>query len=266
MRAAVVAALAAFAVAGCGGGDPDQEAVEDYLNAANDVAQQSTERFAAANDSFQKFAKGDLKGKKAGKELRRAELDIANVQQQVAALEPPPKARKLHDLLLRSYELNILMAAEQRQMAGYVPRAQEALKRLQGIQKRLRRGLKGATEPSRQTGALRRYGRELQTVRDRLRELEVPPALAADRETQLRVLGRARSLGLQLARAIQREDAPAVRRLLARFTEGGDPQPELAKLSKGSIEAYRQRLVAIDRASAAARAERARLAREFLDT
>lgn len=262
-RAAALGCITLLALTGCGGGDSDKDRVTDYLKEANAVTERHNARFAAANETFKKFADGDLKGRKAGKELRRAELDIATVQSELAALHPPARARHLHELLLRAYELNVLMAAETRQMAGYVPRAQEALRRLSPIQKRLRKGLQ-ASGASSQVAALRRYAASLKGVTDRLAELEVPPTLASDRETQLRVLGRARSLGLQLARAIEREDAPTVRRLLRRFTSGGDPQPELAGLATGSIEAYRQRLVTIDRAAADARAERARLARDLL--
>lgn len=264
-RTLVASLLTLSVVAGCGDDeDPRVQPVRDYIESANRVQARATPRFTEANEAFKKFAEGDLKGRKAGRDLRTAELQIASARQEVAALRPPAEARRLHDLLLRTYDLNVLLAAETRQMAGFVPRATEALARLRGVQRRLRRGLRVSGGASKQVRALRAYAADLQGVRDRLNELEAPATMVADRDTQVRVLGEARQTALRLARAIEREDAPAVERLLGEFGASDDPQPELAGLTKSQIAAYRQRIVTLNRAGAAVRAERARLARELL--
>lgn len=254
---AVTVAAAAVLLPGCGG-TSDTDRLTAFIDDANAIQQRAAPRFTAADDAYRRFAEGKLRGRAAELELRRAELDVEAARQELAALSPPPQARRLRTLLLRSYELNVLLAAETRQMAVYLPRAQDALEDLAGVRRRLRRSLR-STVPARQVSALRAYATSLRAVRDRIDRLTAPPTMVADQETQLRVLGRARSLAQRLAAAIEREDAEEVVALLDRFRDGGDPRPDLADLGDGAIRAYGQRLRELDRAAQAVRSERARL-------
>lgn len=263
MRRAVLAGtvLAGLTVAGCGGTQAKPDPVRAYIVRANAVQARSAPRFAAANRTFAQFAKGTLSGPAAARRLREAELDIEAARQDLAALHPPPAARRLHALLLRTYQLNVLMAAETREMAAYVPRAQLAFRLLDRVSRRLADALRRAQTPEGQVRALHRYVKALDRMRRVLNHLQPPPVLVADRDTQVLRLARARPVADALAAAIERRDADAVSRLIVRFRDGGGNPPGRAGLRKGAIVAYQQRIAEIDQAAADARKELSRLAR-----
>ncbi|MBA2349945.1 MAG: hypothetical protein H0V81_16835 [Solirubrobacterales bacterium] len=250
--------LVAGLLVGCGG-TSDLDRVRGYFEDVDAVYRSADPQFRAADDTFRKFAGGGLKGKVAEFELRRAELDIEQVRQQVAALVPPVQAGRLHELVIRAYELNVLMAAETRQLAAFVPRADSIVKRVDKARRKLRKELGAAGGLERQSRALRTYARRVTRLRSELAALQAPPALAAARRTQLDVMSSTRKLTLQLVRAIGRQDKPTIERLLNRFASAGDPNPDRARWQKGGIAAYRQRIVDIDRAAADVTAERARV-------
>ncbi|MCW2999093.1 MAG: hypothetical protein JWN65_2642 [Solirubrobacterales bacterium] len=261
MRRVLAAAVLATLVAGCGSKSaPDP--IDAYVVAANAVQSTAAPRFAAANDAYRQFAKGTLKGTKAAFALRQAELQIEAARQRLAQLHPPPAARRLHALLLRTYELNVLLAAETRQMAAYTPRAQLELRRVDAIRKALQRKLSSAGGPGQQVSALRSYAAAIARAQDRLSRANPPPVLVAGREAQLQLLGRSRPAALALARAIERRDSPAVSRLMVRFKASGTPIRGTAALTRGALAAYRQRVTEIDRSGSRAQTELARLLRK----
>lgn len=257
-----IAAVAATAVlAGCGGSsDPDP--VDRYVDAVNAVQRGAAPQFEAANTAYQQFAKGKLRGRAAATRLRQAELDIEAARQRLAAVHPPAQARHLHELVLRTFELNVLMAADTRQMAIYQSQSQAALAPLTGLRKQLRRKLGSAAGPDGQIRALRSYAAAVERIQHRMNRLHPPAILDSTRQTQLTLLGRAGPLARRLAAAIERRDAPAVTRLIRSFRAAGVSPQESRGLLRGSILAYRQRLEAIDRTGAQARAELARLVRQ----
>lgn len=260
MRRVLAAAVLATFVAGCGSGSaPDP--IKTYVEAANTVQAAAAPRFASANDAYRQFAKGTLKGTRAAFELRQAELQIEAARQRLAQLRPPPAARRLHALLLRTYQLNVLLAAETRQTAAYTPRAQLELRRVNAIRKALQRRLRSAAGPDQQVRALRTYAAAIGRARERLSRANPPPVLTAGREAQLQLLRRSRPAALALARAIERRDSPAVSRLMGRFQASGAPIRGTSALTRGSVAAYRQRVAQIDRSASRAQTELARLLR-----
>ena len=198
---AATLAVAVVALAGCGGGDGGDRAADDaYVREANAVQRRPAPLLQSVNATYRTYSKGDLEGTKAGIELLRAESDLAGVEREVRALRPPPPARRLHELVVRTYAANVALARESRLQAAYVPRAERALRALDGLRVRLRERLGSSTDPQRQTAALREYARRLGQVRARLDRLEPSPVLTPTHDAQLRRLGRARSLALERAR------------------------------------------------------------------
>ena len=256
----VLLVMASAIGAGCGG-TSDLDRVRVYFNDVDSVYARASPQFEAANETYRKFSEGQLKGAAAEFDLRQAELGIEDARQHLVALRPPVQAARLHGLVLRAYELNVLMAAETRQLAFFVPRAERIVTRLNRARTTLRKDLGVAGGLQRQSKALRTYARRVGALRDELTRLRPPPALAAAKETQLRLLRTTRSLTLRLIRAIRAQDKPAITTLLERFGGAADPEPGRARWQTGAIRAYRQRIVDIDRASAAATAERARVVR-----
>jgi hypothetical protein len=258
----VVAALAAAVLAGCGEEAP-RDRVGAYLDAVNAVQRDAGPRFAEANTAFRDFAEGKVDGRRARFRLRKAETDIDAARRRLAAIGPPAEARRLHGLVQRYFEMSVLLAAETRQLAEFLPAARRDLARLEPSRRRLRRDLRVGRGPAAQEAALRAYAGSLGGVLRRLGALRPPPALAADHETQQRKLRAARRLALDLARAIAARDALRVEALLSRFGEDRDPRPDLARLGRGALRAYRQRLGRLQQAGADVQAERSRVARRL---
>jgi hypothetical protein len=255
------AALAALAAAtGCGGSSkPDP--LRTYVDRVNAIARRAAPQFAHANQAYKQFAAGRLRGRRAAFDLREAELAIADAQHGVAAIPAPPAARRLRARLLRMYQLNVLMAADTRQMAVYQDQSRELLSRLAPLRARLRHELAAASGPDGQVSALRRYAGAISRIAGELRRLHPPPVLDASAQTQQMLLDRSGPLARRLADAIARRDPVAVRDLTRSFRRTGLSTPERQGLQRASIAAYRQRLVAIDRAAADAQAELLRAAR-----
>ena len=82
-------------------------------------------------------------------------------------------------------------------------------------------------------------------------------------DAQLRRLGRARSLALELVGAIGAEDAERVARLLRSFRATGGSDPRREALGRGALRAYAQRTAFVGRLSGAVARERARLDRDL---
>ena len=270
MRRVVTAALAGTAAlaagaglaTGCGGGDAaqdDRARVEGYVERANVVQRRAQPRIDAANATYEAWAKRTLKGAEAELALRQAELDLAGVEQELAALRPPEPARELHRRLLRTYELRIGLAAETRAMAGYVPRAERALAGLNRVRTRLRDRLRDARTAPQQVAALTAYGARLAAVQARLERLEVPPVLTPTHRSQVARLRETRALATRLARAIARKDAARVAKLLRVFRQAGGPDPVGDRLAEGAIAAYQQRVARVGLATGAVQREQARL-------
>ncbi|MCW2959492.1 MAG: hypothetical protein JWP18_2295 [Solirubrobacterales bacterium] len=262
-RATAAILVAGLVAGGCGGKNEDttSDRVTAYVERANKVQQRAAPVFDRANTRYRAYAQGSLKGADAELQLRSTEVELAAVQRRLAAVQAPPAARELRRRLLRVYAMEVALAAETRQMAGYVPQAERTLASLDAVRTRLRTRLNGARTPPRQIAALRTYAGRLDAVRTRLRRLEVPPVLTATHEAQLDRLTRTRSLALRLTRAIRARDAVVVARLLKAFRSAGGPDPVADLLATGAIKAYQQRVTMVSLARGEVARERARLLR-----
>jgi hypothetical protein len=259
--AAALASTLVVSFTACGSSSaPDP--LTGYVDTLNAVQRRAAPRFQSANATYKKVAKGQLGGRSAAFALRRAELDIEGARQRIEAVRAPPEATRLRRLLLRAYALNVLMAADTRQMAVYSAQSKRLLAPLGALRKRLRSRLAQAAGPAGQIRALRSYALAVRRIRLRLDRLNPPPLLASTREAQQALLQRAGPLASQLADAIGRRDPQAVARLTVRFRSSGVSPRQTRGLLRGSILAYRERLVQLDRAGAAAQTELARLLRD----
>lgn len=255
----VIIVALALGLTACGDSPPDP--LTAYIDRLNAVQRTAEPRFRTANDAYRRVAKGELAGRDAAFALRQAELEIERARQRLAVLTPPAGARRLRRLVLRSYELNVLMAADTRQMSVYSAQSKRLLAPLGGLRGRLRRRL-AAAGPEGQVRALRSYAEAVRRIRVRLERLHPPPLLVSTRDAQEALLRRAGPLASQLADAITRRDPSAVARLTVRFRASGVSPRETRALLRGSILAYRERLRQIQHAGIQARVEVARIVRD----
>ena len=258
MRRGVVSLLVpvlAVALAACGSSRAEQ--VDDYVKAANAIQERAAPEFARADAAYKRFSEDKL-AKRAPGELERAETAIRSTREELAKLDPPADARRLHRLLLRLFDLNIGLAHETTQMSLYLPAAAAATKPLTKINDRLQKGLGEGSSVQEQTKTLARYRDELRKVVERLEALDPPPVLAAVHSDQLTRLQDTRTLAAQLRTALNAADQARVSDLLIRFRtlnsqDSGD-------LANRALFAYQERHQELAQTSQAVQREHNRLA------
>jgi hypothetical protein len=257
-RFAMTAAAATLGLASCGDDGP-RDRVNDYLREVSTLQQGWAKSFDDANRAYVAFSKDELAPEHAVERLQAAERDIAAVREDVAELEPPAEARRLHSQVVRLYDRNVAFARETTLLAGYVPAAERALRPLDAVNAALRRRLADTDEIGAQARALRRFVLGLDRVLGGLRALEAPAVLDATHTDQVRRLERTRSLAARLDRALVDEDAKAVARLLGAFRRSVTLPARRRRLADQAITRYADRYRELSDMYADVRREEVRL-------
>lgn len=255
------ALVLALSLGGClGGGERDD--VESYLERANEV-QNSAEGVNRAVSIYRRLAEGEVRLDRARPRLAQAEETIAAITGDLEQLEPPSEARALHEQLLEVFRLNSALAAETGRLVRFLPAARRALKPLEGINRRMNRGLQSSSA-SDQATALRRFAAELGPVLDRLKALEPPLILGRAHDQRIKQLRSVRSLAGRLRDALRRDDAEAVAALLIRFSRAAGSRPS-AGLDRRSVRRYKRLYRELVRATRDLRREESKLRQAILD-
>jgi hypothetical protein len=259
--ACLLAALTAIGlIAGCG--EDDRDRVQRYLEDANGIQRSAAPAFKRANDSYRRFATGKLPPARSAARLRTAERSIRRTRARLARLDPPSQASKLHQRLLRVYDLNADFAHETTQLGRYLPAASAALEPVAKVNRQLSKDLGRTRDPATQASALLRFANGLKEPIARLRRLHPPPLLVATDRRRRRQLIATRRLALRLRDALAARDPKSVARLLLRFrrvTRSGGGE----RFTAPALRAYNERLLAINRAAAAVQRERSRIERSL---
>lgn len=250
--------VAIAGLSSCGGGVDRREQVSEYVREVNRVQQASTPAFTHANDAYRAFSQGQLPPGRAVPVLARAEEDIGRARVDVARIEPPDAARRLHARLLKVFDMNLAFARDTAQLARYQTGATEALRPLRRHNERLQADLADAGGGAEQVQALSRYHRALQRTLRGLRALVAPPLTRPAHEQQLRRLDSSARVVLRLRRAVERRDARAVARLLLSLR--GDSSPRSSAIDR-AFAAYDRRHRLLTRAYADVQREHGRLNR-----
>jgi hypothetical protein len=252
---------AAAAATGCGG-DSDREKVGHFVTAANEVQQRSAPAFDRANRAYANFSKGDLRARRAQRELAAAERTMRQTRDDIAALHAPSKAAELKRRLVALYTKDAALAHESTLLASFVPASATAMKPLASVGGRLTSSLRAADSPEQQIAALRRYARGVARVVKRLEPLQPPPLLIDRHHGQVEHLRRVRSLALRMVGALEAEDSEGVARLLLRFRKLNG-QTSATALPPGALAAYNRRYLGVRRALQSVERERSRLERSL---
>lgn len=265
MRAPGLTALLALAVAaaGCGGEDGPREKVDSYIAQANAVQEQAAGRLKDADAAYGRFARGELVGEDAVAPLADAERALRATTSDLAELRPPAEARILHRRLLDAYRDNAAMAAESATLARYLPAAADAIRPVDGMNRRLRRRLREARTPTSQAAALERFASGIDGALAAMRAVRPAPVVRATHDGQLRRLREVSRLARELRDAVTARDSVRSARLLRRFRKLDGVGRRESRLGGAAIKAYNERLRDVAQAQAAVQQERARLDREL---
>lgn len=257
----LVALAAALLLAGCGG-DSARDDVQAYIRDANAIQSDGSADLAAANSAYRRFSRGKPLGPVAVAALQDTAERLRRTRERLARLRVPVPARGARRRLLAVFDANVGLAEEAALLTTYIPAARRLMGRLPRFGAALRRGLT-ETSPDAQSRALRSYARRLAGLESRMRELAPPPVLLDSHRSQLLRLDTARALSGRLRAAIARRDGPAAASLLLRFRRVYGAGGLGIAVQRRAVRAYRERLLAINEATAALRREQARLERSL---
>lgn len=255
----MVVALAASSLVGCGGSSDDDQ-VGKFVKSANEVQTRSGPAFDRANRAYVSFSKGELDSSKAKVELADAERAMRRTRDEIEALDAPPAAKRLKELLVSLYDADATLAHESTLLAEFVPDSTAALKPLPATGRRLSRELRTAKTAKAQIKALERYRDGIGRVLRDLKPLHPPPLLLGRHHEEIVHLTQVRSLAGRMGAAVRRQDSPLVARLLLRFRKL-NARKFVGDLPQDAIRAYNRRYLGVRHALQAVERERSRLER-----
>jgi len=255
------AATIAFGLAGCGG-DDERERVADYIRDANAIQREAAPRFTRANQAYLAFSKGELAPADASKRLASAERAIRATRDDLAELDPPADARRLHTRLLALLDADADFARESTLLARYVPASARAVRPLPRLGRRLRAGLSRQV-PQTQARALGAYADGIAAVLDDLRPLEPPPVLFERHGAEVRRLAAVETLARRLRGALRARDSQRLAQLLQRFRRVNGRQRGVARFQRLAVAAYNRRYRGLRRAQQEVARERRELERRL---
>ena len=261
-RSAIVLALV-VALAGCGGDDGNSraDAVNTYVDRVNSASATLVDQNIAINTAFRRFS---TSGNNAAEvhALVHAQNALERTRRRIAALTPPPEARRLHRNLVRMLTFEAAVARDMASAARYAPRFERALVPLAPAGKRLTRDLAGASGWEAQASAFRDYRAALVPVLARLDRLSAPPELRASLVAERALLRRSIGLTHDAEDALRAHDAKTATARIAELS--GLASGELARSAHSrqvaAVKAYNRRLRAIAKLRLEIDEERLRLA------
>lgn len=229
---------------------------------ANAVQREGSADLDAANAAYRRFSRGKRPGPVAVARLQDTVTGLKATRERLADLDAPAPASGLRQRLLTVFDRNVDLAEEAALLAVYSPAASRTMAALPRLGAALRRGL-ASTDAAGQERALARYGRRLAGLERRMRALSPPPVLVSSHRSQLLRLSDARSLTARLRAAVGASDAAEVSRLLLRFRDVYASSGLDRQVQRAAVRAYRERLLAVNRAVAEVQREQQRLGRSL---
>lgn len=259
--AALIALIAASA--GCGGGgDSGREAVESYIEQANEAQAQFQPGVRAAQSAIRSFAAG-RSGEQVAERLGQAAATMRSARSALARVEPPPEARSLHEHQLELLDLQVRLSLELSLAAGYLPDAVAAIRPADDSGGALARALRRAKTGEQQAAALASYAQDVDGVLERLAGLGPPPVLKPWHGVQVARLEASRNLAAGLAKGIRQEDRGAIDRALRAFSDQTPDRKVAQKAQAEAIAAFNERLEEQQELLASIYREQAELAEQF---
>jgi hypothetical protein len=252
--------LVVFA-AGCGGSHAKRNAISAYITKINAVEVQLARPLVDVSKANRDFARGKGNSAKIRARLARSEQVFARLRRRIAAVTPPPDAKRMRLLLLELVDRQAGLAHETLLLARFVPAFSTALRPLPAEGRSLKSALNAKQPASAKAAALELYGRQLGVVLTQLRALHPPPASAPAVTNQVHTLVAVRASVVALARALREKRAKQVAPLLHRFDVAASSNQSLAaqRAQIAAVRAYNARVSAIDRLVRQLSAERLHL-------
>lgn len=260
-RLTVVLLAAGLLVAGCGGGSGERKAVARYIDSVNAIQTKLRKPLLAISKADRDFATGHAKPADVRRRLSVSTARVRRLRKQLAALTPPPPARRLQSLLVRLVDRQVALAGEVRRMAAFFPRFSAALAPVAPASKALKRALAGKGNADAKAAALERYSAALAAVVVEVQPLEPPPVSAPVYRSELSTLEQVRATADALALAVRQKQSTDIPRLLHDFDVASVGNQTIAaqKAQIAAVRAYDARVKSLNTLAARIAKEQTRL-------
>jgi len=261
-RTVSAAAAAAVALLATGCGVDEREEVDAYIGRVNIVQQELLIPLTQASAAYREFTTSGDELEALRPRLEEAERSLRRLERRVAALDPPPAARRLHASVEELTAAQLALATELSDAAAYLLAFDEVLSPLASDERRFRSALRAAPTVQAQARALDGYAAAVEAARTKLTDLDPPPVLDGVHRTQSDTLTRVARSARELARGLRRggsgQDLPP---LVERFANAPLAAGSTAaqRLRIDAVEAYNARVARVQELAAAVERERLRL-------
>jgi hypothetical protein len=258
--ALVAGAVAAAALAGCGG-HSDRKQVAAYIQRVDVVEGRLAAPLREITLANRSFAGKHPDPAAIERRIAKARVRVAAAERQLKAIDPPPRAAHLQELLVRLVEREDELAGELQQLAGFVPAFARAVQPLAGTSTTLRQALASKTPNAQKAVALRAYAARLSFVALNLGTLVSPPATKPTLAAQASTLEHVQAAAVALAAALERKQTKRVPALLRRLDVAavGNRTLTAQRAEIAAIRAYDGRIRSLSTLAAAIGKERVKL-------
>jgi hypothetical protein len=259
----IVAALALAVIAGgCGGGDSaKRRAVAQYIDRVNVIEGRLVPPLREVTKADRDFVKHKAPPAAVRRRLLSARAVVRRVAGQLAALDPPAPARRLHALLVALVAREEELTGEVAQLVAFSPRFAAAIRPVGHAGLQLRTVLNSKAKPAVKAAALEQYRAALAPVLAQLRRLHPPPVSAPALRAQVDALARVRVTAEALANGLRRKQTRKIARLARAFGEAAISNQTLAaqRADRRAVQEYDRRVGTLNALGRAITREEARL-------
>ncbi len=277
-RLTVLATLIGLLAASCGQANSPRARLARYVTRVDEVelalraplaaVSRTGKQFASAQSAVQQHQDESLERMRR-RALLKDGARIRALREKLAALPAPPSAGHLRALLLQLLDGQLSLTAEVAKMVIFIPRFAEALTPLLPALRRLERSLAAqnantgtASIYATKAAALRSFAATLRRILEELRALQPPAVSTPDYREEIVSLRGMGSNAARLASALSSNQSAEIKRSLEGFDRAATSNRSRAaqEAQIAAVRTYDSRVAELTRISAAASAERQRLA------
>jgi hypothetical protein len=212
----------------------------------------------AIDKQYKLFAKDPQGLARRAPQYRQAERTLALLASRLAAVRPPREARKLHALLVRLANANVVVATQVAALASYLPALARAQAPLRTAILTLRAGVRKGRTAKAQARAFGEYAAATSAIAGRVATLRPPAVFRAARAAEFAQLGHLSSIAGGIETALLAKKAKTAQQLV---TELGkvEAESDVVRAQRAAAKAFDGRLRLVASLGKQIEAERTRL-------
>jgi len=232
--------------------------VSAYITRVGRIQVGMSAQVRAIDKEYKAFAHDPGRAASHVGQYERAERTLAVLRERLGQVQPPPDARKLHSLLLRLADDNVLAAQAVAAIAGYIPALTVEQAHLRSAILALQKNVASAKTAKTQAIAFTAYAGETSAAAESVAQLKPPSFFVAARNAELAQLRRLASLASEIAAALDQKHLKVAQKLLGDLGRA-EADTSVVKAQRAGALAYNARLHAMKSLTTQIETERRRL-------